>query len=295
MASRKAAAIVASVTGLTLGLIAVVFYPFTFAISKIKNETARDWTCTALFIFSVISLVVFATVGLLMNGQLEAVLRSVNDDGKGEGIPSLPFYAFSVGLMILVWCLAGIVFRSQNSFFNAPLISPAKALNIIDKYDLLKGFGSFYQELNWADVQKLAGYTDEEMSELSLPFKNPSETVPPTAIIGVVHLVPALAGAYLMPLIAGKTPSVFWMDHLGGYLADAASYLIYLVNQNHVNLRNPAWSLPIFFAYLYGISSFWTYSKVGYNVVLVSQIEERHLSAKLSARRGQNCSVRNAR
>jgi len=294
MASRKAAAIVASISGLTLGLISFVSYPVTFAISKIKNETAREWTCVALFALSVISLMVLSIYGLLMNGELGAALRSVNDDGKGEGIPSLPFYAFVLGLMILIWCLARIVFFSRNSVFNAPLISPARALNIIDKYDLLKGFGSFYLELNWADVQKLAGYTDGEMSELSSPFRNPSEVVPPSEIIGVVHLVPALAGAYLMPLIVGKAPSVFWMDHLGACLADAASHLIYLVNQNHVNLRNPAWSLPILFAYFYGISSFWTYSKVGYNVVLVSQIEERHLSAKLSTKSGQNGSGRDA-
>jgi hypothetical protein len=119
------------------------------------------------------------------------------------------------------------------------------------------------------------------MLALAEPYHHPAQCAPTTAIIYLIGLGPALAGAYFMPVIVGNAPSVYWMDHLGGCFADFTSFLIGLVSGQKHNLRGTIWSLPVLLIYCgIFITPMFRYAYLGYNALLMSLIEERYILAR---------------
>ncbi len=286
MSSKKVTALTASLAGIVTCSLALIFRPISYFTSKIKNENTRTNVCIGL-LFMFTGCLFFFTVFEFSKHELGQALKStnvniaINDEGE-DFIQSLPLLTFSFGLMALIGSLSWTAFCRPNSLFAVPLISPTKALNTIDKYDLMKGFRSAHK-MTWRDVQLLKDLTNGQMLELAKPFRHPDECLVDTSIIYILCLTPLLALAYLAPVIAGQNPSIYWMDHLGGYLADAASKVIELIAGKHYNLRNTIWSLPVMLSY-YGIlgTILFRYASVAYNTLLIFQIEERHQCASSS-------------
>lgn len=284
MESRKIAALTATLAGITICGISLIFSPVVLVTLIIKNKNARMWAGIALLIISTICLMVLV-VGHSMHDGLGQALKStnvdmgINEDGE-EFIRSLPLMIFEAGLTVFAGSIAWIGFFGNTDIFSPTLVSPRKALLTIDKFNLMKDYDSC-RALHLRDVQSLTNYTDREMLALAEPFQHPDQCAPSTAVIYIIGLGPALVGAYFMPIIIGNPPSLYWMDHLGGYFADAASFMVKLVSRQHYNLRSTIWSLPVLFFYCsLLVTPMFRYAHLGYNALLTSLIEERHLAAK---------------
>jgi len=284
MGSRKAVALTATLAGAILSALTLLFTPISYLRSLIRNKDARTYTGIGLFFLSTACLV-FLTLKHPVQDGLGEALRSSNvniviDEEGDELIKSLPLTVHSFGILIVIGCITWTAFNRQNSITNTTMISPTRALQSIEKHGLMEKF-PYFGEMNWRDAQAATGLTNEEMLKLSERFGHPEECVPSSGIIYIIGLSPLLAGAYLAPTITGQPPSIYWMDHAGGYLADAASYVLSLFIQRDLNLRHTTWSIPVLLAY-YGILGGITfrYAKAGYNALLLSHIEQRDQAAK---------------
>ena len=276
MKSKHLGAFLTSTASLVISLILVISIPLRYILSFIKPigwRTALELVMVIAILFGLLLLIIPLT-----NDGLSDAFRSTNIQwAKGEDgdkfIQSIGLIAFETRGLVLMGSIAVIAVCTGGSPLNFPVVSPARAEGIIERYELMDKFDE-YVELNYGGVHGIR----ERLHLRRLTTSTNREELASTPSSGIWYflgLTPCVAGSYLLPILWGEPPSFYWIDNAGGLIADAASYIITL-GKGGINLRGWPWAVPVAGIY-YGITTpiCFKYSKLAYNILLISHLEEQ--------------------
>ncbi len=276
MKAKSIGAFLTTTASLVVSVILVASIPLRFISNLTKPNGWRIALQVAMFIFIFGALVI--SIAPLTHDGLSDAFRSTNirwavgEDGD-PFIQSVGLMSFNILASILAGSIAVIATWTGGSILNFPLISPARAEGIIERYELMDKLSS-YAALNAWDVNNIREKQCLPRLKTS-GGHNDLESTPSPGIWYFFGLTPCVIGSYFLPVIWGESPNLYWIDNAGGFFADAASYIITL-GKGGINLRCWIWAVPIACLY-YGIvvSTCFKYSKLTFNILLISHLEEQ--------------------
>jgi len=274
--SKHLAAFLTTTASLVTTLILAPTIPLRIIVSAIKSSGVRTVIQLAMIAGILFGLTVLISP-LTRDGMSEA-FKSTNinwatgEDGE-EFIQSVGLLSFQTLSLVLLASIGVIAVSTGGSVYNFPLISPARAQGIIEKYSLMDR-SSYSDELNVEAVHSIRDKLG--LTRLKTTYDNEGlPTTPSSAIWYLFGLLPCVIGSYLLPVFWGSQPSFFWIDNAGGILADAASWVI-TFGKGGVNLRGWPWAVPIACIYYgFSMSVCFKYSKFIFNILLISHLEDQ--------------------
>lgn len=276
MKSKSLSAFLTSTASLLVSFILVVSVPLRFVLSLIKPigwRTALELVMVIAIFFGLLLLIVPLTNdGLSDAFRSDNIHWAVGEDGE-KFIQSVGLIAFEILGLVLLGSIAVIAVCTGGSPFNFPVISQARAEGIIERYGLMDKFDE-YAELNYIGVHQIRERLHLRRLTTSTDRDELTST-PSSGIWYLLGLAPCVAGSYLLPILWGGSPNFYWIDNAGGVIADSAGYIITL-GKGGINLREWPWALPVAGIY-YGITmpTCLKYSKLAYNILLISHLEEQ--------------------
>lgn len=276
MKSKRLGAFLTTTASLVASFILAVSIPFRLILSLIKPsgwKTALEAAMAIAILFGL-----FMLLAPLTRDGLSDAFRSTNiqwvagEDGE-KFIQSIGLIAFEILGLVLMGSIAVIAVCTGGSPFNLPVISPARAEGIIERYELMDKFPRF-EELNFSGVQEIRERQGLKRLTTSTDFEELTSS-PSSGIWYFLGLTPCVAGSYLLPILWGDPPSFYWIDNTGGVLADLASSII-TMGKGGINLRGWPWAVPIAGLY-YGVTApiCFKYSKLSFNIMLISHLEDQ--------------------
>lgn len=276
MKSKHLGAFLTTIACLVVTLILVPTIPLRIIVSAIKPKGLRFFIQFLMIACIVVGLMALV-IPLTHDGMSEA-FKSTNinwatgEDGE-KFIQSIGLISFQTIGIALLTSIAAIAVCTGGSAYNFPLISKAGAQGIIERYGLMNR-SSDRDELDVGAIHSLRETLGLTRLKTTHNYEELIST-PSSAIWYFFGLLPCVTGSYLLPIFWGGQPSFFWIDNAGGILADAASWVITL-GKGDINLRGWPWAVPIAcFYYGLTIPACFKYSKLTYNILLISHLEEQ--------------------